>query len=261
MNARTQGRAIRPTMLLLTCSLVAALFTACSMDGPTDLVDRDGSLTTAAKPDGVGGGNGGGGGDDGGGTSEPTAEVTITTVVAGAGLYSDGGGTYSGAFNDGDLWVHASCEESRKFVLDLTAQGLPAPFTATVEGCGFPPRLTIEAGLIGASVGDVLGKPVPAGSTNMGDATNYYFADPDGTTYNVIWQGGICVHSVTDNGDGTTTYGLSTDPVSSACAVDLAEQADLVRRKTKGKPGTEPVAGDGSVIAHLDLEVRVIPAP
>lgn len=238
--------------LVFPFALVAVIGTlgACS-DVPTALDASGFPLVPAVKP-------GGGGGS----TSEPTAEVMITTAVAGTGLYGDGqANPYHGTFNDGNLWISPSCDPFREFVLDLSGQGLPAPFDQPLgSGCGFPPRLTVDEGLIGASEGDVLGGPVPDGSTDMSPSTNYYFDGPDGTLYNVIWQGGICVTAVVANGDGTTTYHLTTDTAPN-CPVDLAIQADLVRRKTKGKPGTEPVAGDGSVVAHLDLEVRVIPAP
>lgn len=223
---------------------VALLFAvACNDTAPTGLEDLGGPLELAkGKP----------------APAPWTAEVTITTSASGAGLHGDGDGPYVVEFFGDDLAVDHVCP--RQILLDLTAQALPAPFDTVIPGCDFPPRLTIEDGLLGASVGTVLGTSVPPGSTNMSPSTNYYFADPaTGRTYNVIWQAGICVTSVVDNRDGTTTYGLSTD--GTGCGTgDLADDADLVRRKIQGKPGTESVVGDGSVVAHLDLSVRVIPA-
>lgn len=224
-------------------------------------------------------GHGGGGG---GGPTEPLfATVTIETSIAGAGLYSDGQGSYTGEL-DGNLWIHAQCP--REFRLNLSGEGLVPPFDQVIEDCGFPPRLTIEQGLLGATAGAVLGTSVPPGSTNMSPATNYYFEDGQIGTHNVIWQAGICVTERTDvvngNGSTTTTWKLSTDPdlldpdlIGTACddGVNRAAAADLVTRAVQGRPRTEPVcrvgevpgdplsnpACDGSVVAHLDLTVVV----
>lgn len=246
-RARVPCRAARPAALsaIVIGSLVLAL--GCSK-GPTGPSESVGGLVLAKKCPSPPCNDGG----DGGGTTNPTASVVITTLVAGAGLYGDGLGAYPGEFTsaDGNLWIHAPCESGREFRLDLTGQGLGDPFEAVVTDCGFPPRLTIEAGLNSSVVGQTLGTAVYPPSTDMGPATNYYFEDAT-TTYNVVWQEGIRVTSDSGCVGTDRTYTLSTDP-------DLADDADLLRRATKGRPRTEPVGpGDGSVVAHLDLEVVV----
>lgn len=265
-------RAIAAPVLTLAAVSLGAL--ACQ-EGPTDLARSDDGFDSPRLHHNPGHGGGGGGG---GGGAEPTATASLTTSIANAGLYGDNLGDYTADLG-GSLTVSPPCP--RAFRLDLTGQGFATPFDQVVEDCDFPPRLTIDE-LAGSSVGDILGSPVPAGSTNLGSATNYYFEDGQIGTHNVIWQAGICVTGRSDvpNADGTTTttWTISTDPdltdpALAGCNVgDLAAAADLVTRAVKGKPRTEPICRenelgantpfshpdcDGSVVAHLDLTVMV----
>ena len=97
------------------------------------------------------------------------------------------------------------------------------------------------------------------GSTNFGDAVNYYIVEND-ERYNVVWRGGIHVTSVFNDcvgSVGTKTYTISTEP-------DLAgpNGVELWTRAAKGKPRMVPFdPSDPSVVAHLELSVEVTSCP
>lgn len=242
----------------LALALLAGLAIGCS-EGPTTAFQPP-DPSFHHNSDHGGGPPGGGGGDDGGddGGSTTTIDVQIVTSVSGAGLYpSSTTAVYPGESNsDGDVWADAPCE-SLAFLLDLTGQGLGEPFDSQVqEDCnagGAAPRLTIQRLLTVTATTPTLlpnghwevDDGAGVGSTNLSEVHNYYFVEND-TRYNVIWRGGLYAH-VTDNGDGTRTYTVSTEP-------DLADDAELWYMPAKGKPRLEIV---GPALAHMELQVTV----
>ncbi|HUP21290.1 MAG TPA: hypothetical protein VM778_15235 [Gemmatimonadota bacterium] len=233
-----------------TLFLFLALFlaVACS-DAPT-AVDDAGTLAPAAK-----GGNKGGGG----GSSAIPADVFVITDVPGAQLRGESPETaYPGVIDGGNLWIHAPCPN--ELILDVTAAGLGAPFGASVGTCGdFPPRLTIEAGLLDLDeVGEsnTLGSSVFPPNTNMGPATNHYFSW-DVTTYNLVWQAGVTAtltSKVEVAGSDPPAFDYTYSITTTAAQ---AEAADLMRRTTKGKPATEYVEGGDHVPTYRDLVVKI----
>ena len=141
--------------------------------------------------------------------------------------------------------------------LDLTGEGLAAPFDAVLDSCdpdsggsSASPRITIPR-LLDVTGPTIISTNWTAGSTNFGDAVNYYIVEND-ERYNVVWRGGIHVTSVVDDdcaGSGTKTYTISTES-------DLAgpNGVELWTRAAKGKPRMVPFdPSDPSVVAHLEL--------
>jgi len=256
MRARAKRRAEIPWALAVA---VAALALGCS-DVPTSVeapsVDAQTIDPQAAKPICPGHPSCGNDGDDGGSTGSPTA--VISTSIAGSGVYGDTHGAYVVAFNsDGDLWVgnDAFCDDGRYIELDVKGQA-GVPFTDPVQTCknkrgksSASPRIAVPL-LLGAQEGDVLGAPMDPSSSNFGDATNYYFFE-GGSTYNVVWQGGIEVVQV-DQTATETVYHLSTITAAADGFGQLSDLAELWRAETSGQNVLAP-----DLIAHLELVVTV----
>jgi hypothetical protein len=237
-------------LLLLPVLTTALAYTACGdtastptqSEGLTPLFDHKGE--PHGKP---------GGGED---PPDPTGTVEINTVMGGAGIYSDGLGSYPATFNgSGDLWLGADCD--REIRLDLTSEGLTSPFNDIIGTCAggkgkssASPRITVQT-LLGAGAGDILGVEPAHDGTNYSDVTNYYFVI-DRTGYNVVYWNGIKVTNVEHDNcpDGTTTYTLSTDPGLAGTGPGTVE---LRRRDKKGPVLIAPV------VAHLDMTVTVTP--
>ena len=113
-------------------------------------------------------------------------------------------------------------------------------FNFPISQCG-PIFLDIP-GVLGSTPGQVLGQTFTSLTTSAGTVFLYFLEDTDNdgifsptddTHYNLKWQGGICVSSVTLNADKTTTYVLTT-VAGGACATDLSIYAQLIRRTASG---------------------------
>lgn len=237
------SRQVRSFVPPAALAVLAVLALACS-EGPTDSSFYPADPAFHHNP---GHGGGPGGGDDGGSTS-PTGTVTITTSILGAGIYPNSDtAVYDAAFNGVDLHLRAPCDRGLAIRLDLTGQGLGPKFDQVREDCGdSSPRLIVERLLEVTSTTPVLlWSDYTDGSTNYGEAHNYYF-HVDGVEHDVVWRAGLYAY-VTDNGDGTSTYTVSTGS-------DLADDAEVWYRADKGKPRQLLL---GSAVANLDLQVTV----
>lgn len=206
------------------------------------------------------------GGDNDGGTTSLTGDVVITTPIDtirmdSAGIYPKSATAVYPVTLDGvDLDLRAACDEGLAIRLDLTDQGLEG-FDEAREDCGdSSPRLIVERLLeVTSTTPILLPSSYEDGSTNYGDAHNYYF-HIDGVEHDVVWRDGLYAY-VTDNGDGTRTYTVFADSVvtdSEGNVIDatphLADDAEVWYRADRGKPRQLLL---GAAVANLELKLTV----
>ena len=246
----------RTLSTLLVPILGIAVAIACT-DSPTQVVTDE--LAPQFNHKGTPHGKPGGGGDP----SPPTATVVINTFMAGAGISGDDNPYPATLGTDGDLRVGADCPSGIE--LNLTGQGLAAPFNGVISTCAggkgkssASPRITVPE-LLGKGVGAILGVKTADNDPNYGNVTNYYFV-VEKTGYNVVYWNGIQVTGIVDdtclidgsaNPDGTRTYTLSTEPGLAGPGVGKVEL------RQRGKGGVPVLIAD--VEAHLEMTVTVTP--